>query len=314
MRWTVLVAALLLAGTAPSAARQSANAPAADAEEPTIEELRARARAGEVEAQNLLGGRLLETQTAEALAEARTWFERAGAAGHAEAKNNFASMLATGIGGPADEARARALREEAAREGSVGAHLTIAEAYLRGGYGYPRDAVRAFQHVQTAASLQSPNRVYVQWRLAMMHLQGVGTARNPREAYRILVETSEAGGVHAMISRAVMLATGEGVAEDDASARIWYQRAAESGEIGFAHALRGLGSMLASGEGGAVDLPRGIAYLRLAAAAGDPEAPAILDHFRDRVTTEVASEAHRIATAWLDQHLSGSRRSHRPAR
>jgi len=160
--------------------------------------------------------------------------------------------------------------------------------------------------MQTAASLPSPHRVYVQWRLAMMHLEGVGTPRNPQEAYRILVEASEAGGVSAMISRAVMLATGDGVAEDDAAARLWYQRASESGEVGFAHGLRGLGSMLISGEGGPVDLARGIAYLRLAAAAGDNQAPAILDHFRDRVTPEIGNEAHRIATAWLARHMPES--------
>lgn len=301
LRVPTLLAAMLLAGTAPARAQQAAPPRAA---EPTIEELRARARAGDVEAQSDLGVSLFETQREDVLAEARSWFERAAAAGHAEAKNNLAGMLDTGAGGPADPARARRLREEALREGSIGAHLTLAEAHIRGAGGYPRDPERAFQLTQAAAALASPSRSYVQWRLAMMHLQGIGTQRNASEAYRILVEASEAGGVRAMISRAVMLATGEGVAQDGAAARLWYQRAAESGEIGFAHALRGLGGMLVAGEGGPVDLPRGIAFLRIAAAAGDDQAPGILEHYRDRVTPEAGDEAHRIATAWVARYLS----------
>jgi TPR repeat protein len=106
-----------------------------------------------------------------------------------------------------------------------------------------------------------------------------------------------------MISRAVMLATGEGVVQDPAAARLWYGRAAESGEHGFDHALRGLGAMLAEGEGGPVDLPRGIAYLRIAEAAGDRNATIILQAFSERVTPEIDEQARRIAAEWMRRHL-----------
>ncbi len=300
-------AALAAAGMgAPPYAQAEAGRPSAEPRaEPSLHDLRRRAATGDAEAQNELGARLLQSEDPAHHEEARRVFESAAAAGDAEAKNNLATVMALGIGGPADEGRGRALREEAARLGSVGAHLSLAEHYLRGVGGYPRDPSRAFEHVRTAAALASPIADYAQWRLAMMHLEGVGTARDPVEAYRLLVIASDAGGVHAMISRAVMLATGEGVAEDDAAARSLYRRAAESGEVRFAHALRGLGAMLVTGEGGSAALPRGIAYLRIAPAGGDADARTLLERWDDRITPEVHAEAVRISEAWIAEHLPG---------
>ncbi|HEX8366119.1 MAG TPA: tetratricopeptide repeat protein [Allosphingosinicella sp.] len=271
--------------------------------ERTLEQLRREAEGGDREAQNDLGTRLLDTPDPARQAEARRWFQRASDAGSAEARNNLATMLMFGIGGPTDQARGRRLMEEAAQMGSVGARLSLAERYLQGRDGYPRDHVRAFEQIRAAAASGGPASLYAQWRLAMMHLQGVGTPRNPQEAYNILVSASEAGGVNAMISRAVMLATGEGVGEDDGAARRWYQRAAESGELGFEHALRGLGAMLAAGEGGPTDLPRGVAYLRIAQAAGDANAAAILQSLSDRITPAVDASAQGIAADWMRRHL-----------
>ncbi|HEX8654369.1 MAG TPA: tetratricopeptide repeat protein [Allosphingosinicella sp.] len=269
----------------------------------TVGQLRARAEAGDRAAQHDLGIRLLESRDPAQYAEARRWFQRASEAGSAEAKNSLATLVMYGIGGPADEAAGRRLMEEAAREGSSGAHLSLAERYLRGMDGYARDPVRAFEHVRAAAAATGRAGLFGQWRLAMMHLQGLGTPRNPQEAYRILAAASEAGGVNAMISRAVMLATGEGVPQDPAAARLWYGRAAQSGEHGFEHALRGLGAMLAAGQGGPVDLPRGIAYLRIAEAAGDRNAAIILQSFSERVTPQIDEQARRIAAEWMRRHL-----------
>jgi TPR repeat protein len=140
----------------------------------------------------------------------------------------------------------------------------------------------------------------------MMHLEGIGTPANAAEAYRWVVRASENGGVRGMISRAVMLATGQGVAEDDQAARLWYQRAAESGDVMFAHGLRGLGAMLVSGEGGPADVPRGIAYLRIAQAGRDANAARILESLRDRITPEVDRQAREISRQWMREHMPGS--------
>lgn len=316
-KMALLAAAAVLASTGSAAAAtavQPADAPAGATTqldgsirlpEETIDQLRARAERGDRGAQLDLGGRLLDSGSEADAAEARRWFQRAAEAGNVEAKNAYASMLIAGAGGPADAALGRRLMEEAAREGSVGANLTLADRYLHGDDGYPSDARRAFQHTAAAAAAEraSGRGSFAQWSLAMMHLRGTGTRRNSEEAYRILVATSEAGGVRAMISRAVMLATGDGVAKDAPAARHWYQRAAESGERGFEHALRSLGAMLALGEGGAVDLPRGLAYLRIAQAANDELAGRVLAEIADRVTPEIDAEARRIAEEWMQRHL-----------
>lgn len=276
---------------------------AAPGRPPDLAQIRARAEAGDATAQNDLGGRLMASENPAHLAEAREWFRKASEAGEPEGMNNYATMLLMGLGGPADDAAGRRLRDQAAARGSVGAHLSIAERYLRGGEGYPLDPARALHHVRTAAESSSANADYAQWRLGMMYLQGVGTPADPVEAYRWVVRASEGGDVNAMISRGVMLATGEGVAEDDAAARIWYQRAAESGDVNFPHALRGLGAMLVTGEGGPVDLPRGIAYLKIARAANDANASRLLETWSDRITPEVDRQALAIANRWMAQHM-----------
>jgi len=269
----------------------------------SIEELRAEAEAGDREAQADLGTRLLSFNDHAQAVEARRWLRRAADAGSAEAKNSLATALLMGLGGAVDAAEGRRLQEEAAREGSVGANLSLGERYVRGVEGYPRDPARGFAHIQTAARSNQPGSDFAQWRLAMMHLEGIGTPRNSEEAYRILVASSEAGGVRAMISRAVMLATGDGVAKDPVAARHWYQKAAESGQHGFEHGLRGLGAMMAVGEGGAVELARGVAYLRIASAAGDQTASRVLDMLASAITPQIDDEAKRLAGEWMQRHL-----------
>lgn len=293
--WAILAGAALLLAPLAAASAQDAD--------PELTELRARAEAGDAGAQNDLGGRLWATEDQALVAEARDWFRRAMAGGDAEAMNNYAVMLMMGEGGPADEAEGRRLRDEAAARGSVGANLSLAERYLAGAEGYPRDPRRAFEHVRAASETPGAADHYALWRLAMMHLQGIGTPVDVAEAWRLVVRASDGGSVSAMVSRAVMLATGEGVAEDDAAARLWYQRAAESGDVQFHHGLRGLGAMLLAGEGGPVDVPRGIAYLMIAAAADNQEASALLEPWRERATAEQGREAIRISDQWMAEHF-----------
>jgi TPR repeat protein len=97
------------------------------------------------------------------------------------------------------------------------------------------------------------------------------------------------------------------VAEDDAQARAWYERAATSGDVNFVHAMRGLGAMLVTGEGGSVDLARGIAYLRIAQAGDDQNATRLLTQWNDRITPEVNRQAVEIANRWMAEHMPASR-------
>jgi len=234
--------------------------------------------------------------------EARRLLEIAAEAGLPEGTNALSFMLRNGIGGPADLERGRALLERAAQGGSVGANLTLADAHIEGRGGYPRDPERGYAYAVAAAeSTINPNgAAFAQWRVGMLTLEGVGTPADAERAYTWVARAAENGAVYGMISRAVMLATGDGVAIDGAAARLWYQRAAESGEMGSAHALRSLGGMLARGEGGSIDLPRGYAYLAIARDAGDP----LADDFIRRLafTDEDRAAAEAIMRDWRASH------------
>lgn len=239
-------------------------------------------------------------------AEARRLLETAAAQQRPEAINALSSMLYNGVGGPADAERARTLLLRAAELGSIGANMTLAERYINGDDGLPRDAERGYRHAVAAA--ESVNNVrgaaWAQWRVGMMTLQGVGTSADPVRAYGWVARASENGSVHAMVSRAVMLAIGQGIARDPQAAREWYLRAAESGELGSAHGLRGLGAMLVTGEGGARDIPRGYAYLVLAQEGGDENAAALLERFQGYFSDPVRQQAQSIILAWRLAHPS----------
>jgi len=296
-----------LVGLASAVALIGGEAAAAQQPSTPIAELRQQAQAGDRSAQVDLGIRLMMTNQEPDLVEARRWLRAAMDAGDAEAKNAYAGLLINGGGGPRDETLGQRLLAEAAAEGSVGANLTLSAAYRDGNGGFARDPGRAFAHMNAAAaSAHGESAQLVFWQLGMMHLRGTGTPANPQEAYRWVSRAADAGGVNGMISRAVMLATGEGTQEDDAAARLWYQRASESGQRLFAHGMRGLGSMLVTGEGGPVDLPRGIAYLRIAKAGNDAQAGTLLERWRDRITPEIDREAQRIANQWMAEHMGAN--------
>ena len=291
--YPTLMAALAAAFLTTTASAQQAQ------REPSIAELRQQAEAGDRSAQSDLGMRLMLQDSETARIEARRYLRMAMAAGDAEAKNAYAAMLINGGGGPTDQVEGRRLLLEAAAEGSVGANFTLSMAFRNGSRNFPRDPVRAFSHMEAAARSTGAAAPRMQWELGMMHLRGIGTPANAAEAYRWVSRAADGGSINGMISRAVMLATGEGVAEDDVAARRWYERASQLDDTLLAHALRGLGSMLVTGEGGPADVPRGIAYLRIAEAGGDGNARVILQQWQSRVTPEVDREATRIAAQWL---------------
>jgi TPR repeat protein len=295
MRTTALIAALLFAAASPAFAAQPEAAP-------DLAALRARAEAGDAGAQVDLGRAIFNPNNPAALLEARALFQRSMQAGNAEAKGNYALMLMMGFGGPADVELGRRLRAEAAAQGSMAANMTLAERYLYGEEGYPVDMPRAFGHMRVVAESSTPSAAMAQYRLGQMHLQGLGTPANKEEGYRWIARAAEAGDVDAMATRAVLLTTGDGVAEDGVAARDWARRAAESGRQGYESGLRVLGWLLVGGKGGPVDLPTGLAYLTLAAAAGETQAQELIDELRSRITPEIESQARAIGERWTAEH------------
>jgi len=189
-----------------------------------------------------------------------------------------------GWGVERDMARGVAYLEEADAGGSFGGDINflLGRAYDNG-WGVTPDPARAYGHMRAAADAGDRR---AQWQTGMMLLNGDGVAANEAEAYRYVKMSAENGHIDGMNSHAVMLALGQGVAKDEAAARDWYAAAAE---LGSAHALRALGGMYLVGEGGEASPVLGVAMLELAAEAGDPLAPKVLDMAKDTAVEQRAA-------------------------
>lgn len=136
------------------------------------------------------------------------------------------------------------------------------------------------------------------WMAGMLILRGVDPNAGPADAYRLVRAAAEAGDVNAQVSTGVMLATGQGVQEDDAQARLWYARAAQQGS---AHGLRAVAGMMLIGEGGPADMVRGVGLMRVAAAAGDRPAQQILAAVPP-LPPQQSAAADEVARAWARDH------------
>jgi TPR repeat protein len=283
-----------------------------DAFEQARRDVRDAAQAGDPAAQRLMGS-LTRGGYAETPPDAETWFRRSMAGDDASESARAAFLLAGHLRAQGDRgAEVRALLEGLTQApddiatdiaGYLGADYlfglggdvrpTEGEAYLNSaiamGFNNPdileayadtvieRDRERAVTLLRRAADAGSPSAA---WRFAMGWMQGGG---DPITAYRYVTWAAGQDHREAQVSRAVMLATGQGVAQDLAAARAAYLVPARQGS---AHAWRGLGVMYLAGQGGPVDAATGYALLELAARAGDDDAAAILetppDAFADR--------------------------------
>jgi hypothetical protein len=193
-----------------------------------------------------------------------------------------------GLGGDVRELEGRALINSAMLRGF--SDPAVLEAY--GEYMAEVDALRAIDILRRAAEGGSPRAA---WMMAMVQLENGGDAA---EAFRYVAWAADQGHLNAMISRAVMLATGQGTAPDPARARQSY---AEAAEAGSAHALRGLAGMYLAGEGGPVDAATGYALLEIAAAAGDPIAGDLVAEPHDSFALRPSdAEIASAGAAWLN--------------
>ena len=112
--------------------------------EERVKEMRAKAEGGDGEAMQWMGVSYTYGQgVAKDKAQARAWYERSAAARNPKGLASFSHSLLNGIGGPQDTALGLVNLTEAAGLGSdFGAYL-LGWAFFSGGYGLPKDPVRA---------------------------------------------------------------------------------------------------------------------------------------------------------------------------
>jgi len=235
-----LVAVLLTAGFAASAA-------AADLPTGAHARLRAEARAA-----------LDRGEAAKALGI----YQRLARDGDAVGSNNAGVLLLQGWGAAADPVAARAWFRRAAEAGLPGGQYNYALSLLRG-LGGVVDRETGLALLEQAARAGD----------ADAHLElGLAAAVNPlRRAAAIthFRHAALAGRPLAQLNLATLLLDGEAPAERS-EAEDWLQRAAGAGEATAAYRLAML--LLGRVETEAARVPEAVAFLRMAAEAGYPEA------------------------------------------
>lgn len=129
--------------------------------------------------------------------------------------------------------------------------------------------------------------------------------RNYAEALTIWTPLAEAGNVAAQFNLARMYDNGIGTPEDDATAAVWYSRAAATG---FTPAQRELAMAYIEGDGVTADPAKGIQLLHDAADAGDADAEYHLGMlYREG---EVVTKDYSLAMKW---YLTAAAQGHSEA-
>ena len=158
------------------------------------------------------------------------------------------------------------------------------------------------------------NDVNCQYNLALMYEQGMGVAKDEKEARIWYRKAAEQGNSNAQFNLGVLFENGRGGDVDFAQANQWYRKAAVQGD---ALAIGNLGMLYLRGDGVKVDKIAGVALLlRSATLDSSPE------NFAKRnlamtpgLTTEIIAAAQKLASDMgdaknllvpLDQYLKNA--------
>lgn len=188
-----------------------------------------------------------------------------------------------------DQAFARA--SELAATGDPNAHDWLGWMYERGN-GVEVDLPLAIYHYRIAAASQEN---HASWRLGVLIDQG--QAEGTLEDAVALFQSGAANDyTNAIVSLAVMQATGRGTPQDFPAALENYMRAAALGDGG---GLRGVGIMMYLGQGLEPNKEEAAAWFLVSAARGNPEGEnsfqLVMSELEDTEPTLIAKRAKEIA-------------------
>jgi len=239
-------------------------------------------------------------RTGDLKAAHRHW-NKAAAAGDADAQYNLATLYQSGLGIDADPEAAAALYAEAARRLVPVAAIALIRI-KRAGYGVDIRAQDALDYLQGAAGRGSALAQFelaiaydrgigvtqnhasaalwyqraakqgmreAQYNLGVLYDEGLGAPRDHKAARQWYMKAAERGSAAAQNNIGYLHEKGYGVPQDMAEASRWYQKAADAG---LAVAQHNLGIMYHYGYGVPRDLETAINWYRSAANGGDPGA------------------------------------------
>jgi TPR repeat protein len=143
--------------------------------------LRARADAGELEAQYQLASMYQEGRTVDRdPQQALMWYRRAAEGGHREAQDKLAESYDRGDVLAQDYVQAAHWYAKAAEQGDVNAQIHLAQLYLKG-QGVPQNYARAKMLLEQAAAKKSAEAEY---RLGRLYWEGRGVPTDRVQAHK----------------------------------------------------------------------------------------------------------------------------------
>ena len=155
-----------------------------------------------------------------------------------------------------------AVWRKAADKGSTSAMVELGVLYATG-VGVAKDEAQARKLFERAAEAGNPRGIS-----NLAALGGSAPSADPARARSLLAKAAETNA-EAQYQLGLMLADGKGGAQDDASARAMFEKAAAQNHPG---ALERMGAFAEEGRGGAKDKDAAKAYYQRAANLGDEDA------------------------------------------
>ncbi|AHE55203.1 tetratricopeptide repeat protein [Sphingomonas sanxanigenens] len=174
------------------------------------------------------------------------------------------------------------------------AAVILGNLHANGRHGLPKDMAEARRWFVRASDV---GHVPAAKLVGDMHLDGIGTARDPAKAVRWYRRAAELDLPAAQVALAAILWTGDdGVKPDRDEALAWYRAAARHNHPGALYALARAQDL---GEGMPADPERAITLYKAAALAGDGAAMVAMGTYFYR--GEQVPRDHRAARRWFEQ-------------
>jgi len=230
----------------------------------SFQQLKVKAEAGDLQAQDSVGESLLigGLGVPKDEAEAVKWFRKAAEQGNAKAQGDLGLCYAKAQGVATNYTEALDWFHKAADQGDAKGQDHLGMCYAQG-FGVAKDYEEAMKWFRKAAEQGDAK---AQDHLGICFVQGTGVAKDYAEAVSWFRKAAEQGDANGECHLGVSYSLGNGVVKDDVEAVRWFRRAAEQGD---AKAQNSLGASYVNGQGVTMNAAKAVKWFREAAEQGD---------------------------------------------
>ncbi|MGK0298525.1 MAG: TPR repeat protein [Gammaproteobacteria bacterium] len=232
----------------------------------TLEELKAKAEFGDIEAQSTLAFMYAKgVDVDQDLNIALQWYKMAAEQGHVTSQFNLGVFYAKGRGITQNFEEAFNWYSKSAESGDVGAQVALSSMYNMG-IGVEKDEFASFKWCLRAAKRGHLNSMY---KLGEKYLKSTGVNQDYNEAYKWFKKSADRNHIQAQMILGFMFGKGEGVERDDIESYHWYRKAAEAGNP---FAQYNLGVIYSKGRGISPNIIEAKKWYKKAADQGNEHA------------------------------------------